>query len=716
MFKLLLFFLLFLSFTLKSLGNCGYPVDFNFTQSSCNANEVRFTNNTLNVRQLVWSFGDGQSSANTIVSHVYNTLSVFSVKLVVEFYGGCKDSVVKLIPVLAEYDNALITNSDTSLCAGNSVSLTAPVGGLTYCWFPSTGLTSSNTLNPIAKPLTSTTYFFTSQLQSANLVVNGDFSGGNTGFTSDYVSASRNTREAEYYIANDSYAWNRNFNSCVEHTTGTGNMMMVNGSSVAGSKVWNQNISITPNTNYAFSVWIESLAGLNPANLKFSINGVVLGDNIAAGNVACTWKQFYTTWNSGNFTTAIITIVNNNTISDGNDFAIDDISFSKVFMKRDSIRITVAPPPIIKSRPDTTICEGSSVALTTNGGNVYSWTPSAGLSDPGVSSPVATPLATTEFIVAGYLQQGCVGRDTVKVTVLSKPSVTLTNDTTICSGIPLQLAAGGGARYLWTPTTGLSSASIANPVATTTNNILYNVTVVGTNGCSSKDSVRVGVVARPIVSTIKDTTACNGSPVTFQSTVTGATAFNWSPSTGLANANSTSPVATPSTTTRYILTAYNSNCSVKDTVDLTVLEKPAITLTNDTSFCSGNTLQLNASGGATYQWAPSSGLSASNISNPIASPGSSTWYYVTATATNGCSSIDSVRLGVAATPTVSTINNTSVCSGTPVNLVTSSPHRLKMENSSSFTTPHDFTPKQSFFPSLLGVKALGKSLPPVMEP
>ncbi|MBS1656041.1 MAG: hypothetical protein JSU05_14410, partial [Bacteroidetes bacterium] len=173
-----------------------------------------------------------------------------------------------------------------------------------------------------------------------------------------------------------------------------------------------------PNTNYAFSVWVESLAALNPANLRFSINNSIIGNNILAGSTACQWSNFYTAWNSGSNNTATITIVNNNTIADGNDFAIDDISFATTGLVYDSLKVTVLPKPTISAGADMQICQGQSVQLNATGGAVYSWSPSTGLSNTTIPDPVATPASTTQYIVAGYNDPGCIVKDTVQVNVL----------------------------------------------------------------------------------------------------------------------------------------------------------------------------------------------------------------------------------------------------------------------------------------------------------
>src|SRR5690606_38444967 len=204
----------------------------------------------------------------------------------------------------------------------------------------------------------------------------------------------------------DPASWNSSMHTCQDHTTGSGNMMLVNGSPVANVVVWSQTINVKPNTNYAFSTWIQALWPPNPAELQFSINGKVTGIMITASLPTCTWSQFYTTWNSGENTTAVISIVNKNTRIQGNDFALDDISFAEVFVMRDSVTISVDRPNI-EAGLNKMICSGESVQLDASGASAYFWTPAAGLSSTSVANPVASPTATTDYVVTGTSINGC---------------------------------------------------------------------------------------------------------------------------------------------------------------------------------------------------------------------------------------------------------------------------------------------------------------------
>jgi len=74
-------------------------------------------------------------------------------------------------------------------------------------------------------------------------------------------------------------------------------------------------------------------------------------------------------------------------------------------------------PPVRSSSHDTTIGYGKSVQLFATGASNYTWTPVGSLNNPNLPAPIATPTETTNYIVSGMDSNGCVYRDTVKVTV-----------------------------------------------------------------------------------------------------------------------------------------------------------------------------------------------------------------------------------------------------------------------------------------------------------
>ena len=214
---------------------------------------------------------------------------------------------------------------------GESVQLTAS-GATFYQWSPSAGLSNTEGASVVASPYVTTTYTVTGyNPSSTELVVNGDFEQGNYSFASSYNYTTNLVPEGTYYVGANANDYHPGFIG-MGHG-GTGNFMIINGATTPGTNVWTEQIAITPNTNYAFSTWICNVSVGDPnvvALLQFSINGVQLGETFSGINQLNVWEQFYVVWNSGSSTTATITILNQNTEGGGNDFGLDDISFSQL--------------------------------------------------------------------------------------------------------------------------------------------------------------------------------------------------------------------------------------------------------------------------------------------------------------------------------------------------------------------------------------------------
>ena len=115
-------------------------------------------------------------------------------------------------------------------------------------------------------------------IYSQNLVFNGDFSAGNSGFTSDYgfVNAPNVTgAQGKIGVVTNPNAWLSTNSNCGDHTSGSGNMMVVDGSiaNAGNDMVYFQAVPVTPNKNYSFSYWVQSLNNQNFASLETLING-----------------------------------------------------------------------------------------------------------------------------------------------------------------------------------------------------------------------------------------------------------------------------------------------------------------------------------------------------------------------------------------------------------------------------------------------------------
>jgi gliding motility-associated-like protein len=276
-------------------------------------------------------------------------------------------------------------------------------------------------------------------------------------------------------------------------------------------------------------------------------------------------------------------------------------------------------PPLSLAFKDTLICNVDDVQLQAIGNGLFSWTPLVNIINPNTATPTVHPPSTTWYYVQ-LDDNGCLNRDSVRVRVVNTVTLNARNDTTICANDPVQLGATtDGFKFLWAPAATLDNPNILNPVATPANTTTYQVTS-SIGSCSATDNVTVTVVAYPIANAGRDTTICYNSSAQLNGSM-GGTSFSWSPPETLNNPAILNPIATPAGTTAYVLSVNDVvGCPKpgRDTVLVTVLPKINAFAGNDTLIVVDQPLQLLASGGTNYLWSPPTGLSAVDISDPIA--------------------------------------------------------------------------------------------------
>jgi len=306
--------------------------------------------------------------------------------------------------------------NDTVLCPGATYSIQIPSSYDTYEW------TNGSTLDGITIS-TAGTYGVQVVNVGTNLVVNGDVESGNQDFTSSYIYGTGGSwgllsNPGQYAISTSPSNVHMNFSSCNDQTTtGPGNMLIANGAGTPNVSVWCQTVTVDPATDYMFSAWVgNALNDPNVSNLQFFVNNVQLGDVFSTSVNACNWTQFFEIWNSGIETTAQLCIRNQNTTGGGNDFVLDDISFSPVCVQEDSIVVTYDTLSI-SAGPDILFCANESedlVATSNTPGTQFVW-------ETGATGSTLTPTSTGMYTVGALSPNGCYVSDSAQATITPMP-------------------------------------------------------------------------------------------------------------------------------------------------------------------------------------------------------------------------------------------------------------------------------------------------------
>jgi PKD repeat protein len=240
--------------------------------------------------------------------------------------------------------------------------------------------------------------------------------------------------------------------------------------------------------------------------------------------------------------------------------------------------LTSAPTVATFSQNTTTVCAGNQISFNGTGSTfedtlLWYFPGGSPLTSNGLQPTVTYNTPGNYQAILYVVGGGCSLFDSafVNITVNANPAVAVavTPNNTICSGNTVNLAASGASSYVWSPTTYLSSSTIANPVSTPTAGITYNVQGTGSNGCVSNVTVPITVLNPPTATMVmSDTFICINGTITYDgSNSVDATSFAWSfPGGTPSTSTSSAPVVTYNTAGTYTAQLIVTNTCGADTI------------------------------------------------------------------------------------------------------------------------------------------------------
>ena len=438
--------------------------------------------------------------------------------------------------------------------------------------------------------------------------------------TTTYVYTSADCPADGYYAIrnNTSTCFGAWHTITADHTGDpNGYFMLVNASYNPSAFYLDTVHGLCSNTTFEFAAWIANVLmagqGCQPSikpDLTFTIektDGTVLQTYNTGGipeQSTFTWQQmgFYFTTPPG-IQDIVLRIVNNASGGCGNDLALDDITFRP------------CGPTIIASidgSPATSLsfCAGSPHSVTFTG---------------SVMSGLSNPLMQWQ-----------------------------------------QNINGGG----WQDITGATGTSLLqNYVATQTpGTYQYRLTAVAAGSltiCRTTSQVLSITIMTTLTGIVSSNAPlCAGN--TLQLSVTGNAQYQWTGVNGFtATGTSVSiPNAQAAQSGKYYVQASAAGaCPYSDSIAVIISPAPVATVSPDTSICESESVQLTSSGGTTYQWLPSTGLSADNIANPVATPADTTSYMVIVSTGPTCRDTAYVVVNVGARLTVNAGPDKSILKG-----------------------------------------------------
>lgn len=246
-------------------------------------------------------------------------------------------------------------NTDTlSACIGDTVYASAS-GMANYDWSGSSSLSCTQCPAPyVIVGNTIDTLIVKGTASTSMNAVNGNFSSGNTGFSSNYTyNPTSIWNEGTYAVGPNPNTVHPNFGTWGDHTTGSGNYMLINGSTTSNRMLWQQNISFPPNTTITMEWWM--LTFVTPSgSVILKVNGQNIGSSVSTPSTTGVWRRSQFTFTSPNSTgTSNVQIITVSSLVAGNDFGIDDISFSYACESYDTIYVVPNSTAYIQTQLNT---------------------------------------------------------------------------------------------------------------------------------------------------------------------------------------------------------------------------------------------------------------------------------------------------------------------------------------------------------------------------
>lgn len=517
--------------------------------------------------------------------------------------------------------------SDKTICSGDSVQLIAN-WGTSYAWSPATGLSDPTIANPYAKPASTQQYIVT--------ITNGLCS------TTDTVVVNVNTNCCFGCITpttiNTGLVACYPFNGNANDASSNGN----NGTVSAGAVLSTNRISLA-NKAYQFDgssnaqIKVVAAPSLNTGTMTAFTFSCWFNPATFSPSAQSAYRRIFNIQDASNrnydlsyhYASNKLSFINFNGSSDNINFTSNTV-FSPNSWYHVAVIIGTDNKPklyingILDNSSTTSVLKPANPTYTIGNHFVNSWNFSGKLDDIRIYNRALTTVELSQL----NMQK-------------EAPAYTHISDKTICLGDSIQLTATGGSSYSWSPSTGLSNVTIANPYSKPSDTTKYVVSI-SNQICVATDTVSVNVnTINPVFGNAQR--VCIGDSAQFSAS--GGTSYKWSPSTGLSDSAIANPKVKTLTTKAYQITIIKGACKAVDSISVQVDTLISVNVGPDLNMCFGDSIQLSVQGADTYTWSPAIHLSNAGIANPFATP-TNTIDYIVQGQRGACSNKDTLRITV----------------------------------------------------------------------
>ena len=582
--------------------------------------------------------------------------------------GQCATTATMTITINA-LPLAGITNNSNSTeltCTQTSISLTATGGG-TYSWSNGTSIVST----------------------SANLSVNAPgaytvtVSNASGCTATSSLNITQNITAPTVGISNSTTQLTCTTTSATLTATGGGTYSWSNGTTIVGTSA-----SLTITSPGTYTVTVTSTNGCT-STLNQIITQDIVTPIVSITNSSATTILTCTTTSIDLAATGGITYSwSNGTANVGLNAALSvttpgtytvTATGANGCTNTTSVSITeniTLPVVNISSSNGTVInCTITSINLTATGGGTYEWESNGTIL--GTSASILVN-AQGNYSVSVVGANGCANTANFTITEnTNTPTASITSNvpsnTLTCTTTSITLTASGNGTYSWTQgATNLGNSATLN----VTNPGTYNLTVTASNGCTSTSSIVISQNTQAptaLITTNPQTNILTCSTTSIALTASGGLTYSWSNGTTNLGNTASINVTTPGV---YTVTVTGANgCTATANSNITQdIVAPTVVINNTTNTttlnCSTTTINLNATGGASYSWSNGTSVVGTNAALSVSSPGT---YTVTVTGANGCTATASITITQTIAAPIVTISNSAntnelTCSLTSIGL------------------------------------------------
>ena len=559
----------------------------NFTMSdsagTCPPLVINFTNTSTNYTSLLWDFGDGSTSQTANPSHFYSTPGTFIASLTVYGPTGCTS--VKTKTIFVRGPEGTFTYGPLTGCDSLKVTFTASTRNRhSFVWDFNDGNTLATTDSIVSHTYRIHGVYVPKMILidlggcvvpitgPDTIRVNGAMA--SVSFSAQPVCNSgfvqfKNNTETNDGIA--AYVW--------EFGDGTTSNESEPLHFYSAPGLYHPKLTVTTLSgclNALVSTMPVRVVAAPQALITQSANGctpVTVSFNGSLGiadTSALNWN-----WSFGNGQTSTL----QNPLpavytSAGNYPVVLTVSNSSGCTDTVTTNIEAFIVPIVSAGVDTTVCQGGTFNLNATGAQNYIWSTTPGLSCYNCSSPVASPDSLRMYSVIGTNAQGCSGKDSISIDVKFPFAMLNSGADTVCLGTGVRLQVSGAHSYQWSPSTGLSSSTSANPMAKPGNTMIYRVIGTDNMRCFTDTAyIPLKVFPIPTVEAGPDQTINVGQVIDLVPELSAdVTKVTWSPTGNIFRNNYPAITVKPRETTTYTVNVRNNGgCVARDNITIHVI-------------------------------------------------------------------------------------------------------------------------------------------------